>query len=157
MRGKALTYVNSDIQSYMDDKASDKAEKWIEQYPLFKARMRRIFGPANEESLAESVIQRLRQTKSAADYTTTFQHYAAKTEWNDKAQMSMFKRGLKDNVQDELMRYGGTISDLEDLMKVSIELDDKLHQRSIEKSERSGGRFTGRATWGQNRQGRRDL
>ena len=141
----------------MDDEASDEAEKWIEQYPLFKARMRRIFGPANKESLTESVIQRLRQTKSAANYTTTFQHYIAKTKQNDKAQILIFKRGLKDNIQDELIRYRGIINDLEDLIKVLIELNNKLYQRSIEKLERNRGRFTGRATWGQNRQGRRNL
>ena len=123
-------------------------------------RIRQVFGPANEELVAEGVIQRLSQTKSASDYATTFQHYAAMTEWNDEAQMSMFKRGLKDNVQDELMRYGGSVDTIEDLIQIAIELDDKLHQRSIEKQE-SKGRNTGRVTWGFNHlkratQGRRD-
>ena len=150
-----MNWINSDLQLYMDGEANSKTKAWIEKYFAFKARIRRVFGPANEESMAESIIQRLKQTKSAAEYSTTFQHYAAKTSWNNDAQMSIFKRGLKDNVQDELMRYGGTIEDIEDLMKTAIELDDKLHQRSIEKNE-GRGRFTGRAIWGYGNRGHRD-
>ena len=70
----------------------------FEEYVTFKAQLRKHFGPANEASMAESIIQRLKQTTSAADYTTTFQHYAALTDWNDGAQMSIYKRGLRDNV-----------------------------------------------------------
>lgn len=54
------------------------------------------------------------------------------------------------------MRYGGSIEDLDDLMKVSIELDGKLHQRSIARQEtRQGGRFTGRVGYGYSQPSRR--
>lgn len=156
MRGKALNWINSDLQKYLDGDADEDIKKWMEKYSLFKKKIQLIFGPANEEANAESIIQRLKQTKSAADYATSFQHYAAMTNWNDEAQMSMFKRGLRDNVQDELMRYSGEIEDLGELMKASIELDDKLHQRSIERRENQGGRFTGRSTWGSGSRGNRE-
>ena len=45
----------------------------------------------------------------------------------------MFRRGLKDNVKDELMRYRGRIDNLGELVKVAIELDDQLYERSIER------------------------
>ena len=45
----------------------------------------------------------------------------------------MFRRGLKDNVKDELIQYRGTIKDLEDLIKAAIEINDKLYDRLIEK------------------------
>lgn len=98
LRGKTLTWVNTDLQKYMDGEAEDETKAWIERYAPFKARMRRVFGQANKELIAESLIQRLRQKKSATDYATTFQHYASMTEWNDEAQMSMYRRGLEDNV-----------------------------------------------------------
>jgi len=45
----------------------------------------------------------------------------------------MYKRGLKESVKDELMRYGGNLSSLNRLIEASIELDDKLYERAIEK------------------------
>jgi len=155
LRGKALNWINSRLQQYLDGDADKEETKLFEEYPTFKASLRKHFGPANEASMAESIIQRLKQTTSAADYTTTFQHYAALTDWNDGAQMSMYKRGLRDNVQDELMRHGGKIDDMDDLTEVAIELDDKLHQRAIEKRGGVGG-FTGRSTWGSGPRGGRE-
>ena len=59
--------------------------------------------------------------------------------------MSIFKRGLKDNVQDKLMRYGGSVDTIKDLIQIAIELNNKLYQRSIKKQE-SKGKNTGRVT-----------
>ena len=156
MRGKVQTWIAPDLQKYLDgdmyetETQKDGTKRRVksdectdfEDYGKFKKRIRAVFGPANEKLIAESVIQRLKQTKSAADYATTFQHFAAQTNWDDEAQMSMFKRGLRDDVQDELMRYGGSLDDMEDLTRAAIEMDDKLHQRRVEKQENKG-RFTG--------------
>jgi len=45
----------------------------------------------------------------------------------------MFRRGLKDNLKDELMRDGKSISDMFDLIMVVIDLDDKLYERAMKK------------------------
>ena len=45
----------------------------------------------------------------------------------------MFRRGLKDNIKDELIRYRGRIDNLGELVKVAIKLDDQLYERSIER------------------------
>jgi hypothetical protein len=47
--------------------------------------------------------------------------------------MTMFRRGLKDNLKDELMRDGKSISDMFDLIMIVIDLDDKLYERAMEK------------------------
>jgi hypothetical protein len=47
--------------------------------------------------------------------------------------MTMFRRDLKDNLKDEIMRDGKFISDMFDLIEVAIDLDDKLYERAIEK------------------------
>jgi len=47
--------------------------------------------------------------------------------------MIMFRRGLKDNLKDELMRDGKSISDMFDLIMVVIDLDDKLYERAMKK------------------------
>jgi len=45
----------------------------------------------------------------------------------------MFRRGLKDNLKDEIMRDGRSINDMSDLIEVAIDLDDKLYERAMEK------------------------
>ncbi len=47
--------------------------------------------------------------------------------------MTMFRRGLKDNLKDEIMRDGKFISDMFDLIEIAIDLDDKLYERAMKK------------------------
>jgi len=47
--------------------------------------------------------------------------------------MTMFRRGLKDNLKDEIMRDGKFINDMFDLIEVVIDLDDKLYERAMKK------------------------
>jgi len=47
--------------------------------------------------------------------------------------MTMFRRGLKNNLKDEIMRDGRSISDMFDLIEVAIDLDDKLYERAMKK------------------------
>jgi len=81
------------------------------------------------------VIQHFTQRKSAAEYSTQFQQYSARTDWDDKALMTMYQRGLKANVKEELMRVeaGAVIDDLETLMKTVTRIDDRLYELAMEK------------------------
>ena len=45
--------------------------------------------------------------------------------------MAIFRRGLKKSVKVELIRYSGKIEDIEDLIKASIDIDDKLYKLTI--------------------------
>ena len=84
MRGRALNWISTDIIRYIDDDdPDDNIKEQIEDFGKFKKRVRMIFGPANEKALAESIIQILRQTTSASDYSIVFRYYTAKTNWND--------------------------------------------------------------------------
>ena len=56
MRGKVLSWINTSLQEYMDGDANKETTAWIEKFSLFKERIRYIFGLANEESIAESII-----------------------------------------------------------------------------------------------------
>ena len=62
--------------------------------------------------------------------------------------MTMFRRGLKDNVKDELIRDRRRIDSLERLIKAVINIDDKLYERAIEKRfddpRGRAGTYTGR-------------
>ena len=54
--------------------------------------------------------------------------------------MTMYRRGLKENVKDELMRSRGEFQTLEQLINKAIEINDKLYERAIEKRYITGGR-----------------
>jgi len=45
----------------------------------------------------------------------------------------MFRRDLKNNLKNEIMRDGKSISDMFDLIEVIIDLDDKLYKRAMKK------------------------
>jgi hypothetical protein len=45
----------------------------------------------------------------------------------------MFRRGLKNNLKDEIMRDDKFISDMFDLIEIVIDLDDKLYERAMKK------------------------
>jgi len=47
--------------------------------------------------------------------------------------MTMFRRDLKNNLKNEIMRDDRSISDMFDLIEVIIDLDDKLYKRAIKK------------------------
>jgi len=47
--------------------------------------------------------------------------------------MTMFRRDLKNNLKDEIMRDDRSISDMFDLIEVIIDLDDKLYERAMKK------------------------
>jgi len=56
----------------------------------------------------------------------------------------MYRRGLKEIVKDELMRYRGDVDTLNALIEASIELDDKLYERSMEKRRLGNNSFRAR-------------
>ena len=47
--------------------------------------------------------------------------------------MTMFRRRLKDNIKDELMRDRRRIDTLERLIKAVIDINNKLYERVMEK------------------------
>ena len=107
MRGRAQRWIKLFLGRYLADpkaKANGDVRMWMEDLDYFMVEIRRVFGPSNEESTATRVIQHLTQKKSAAEYSAQFQEYADKTGWDDTALMTHYRRGLKKNVKEELMR-----------------------------------------------------
>ncbi len=45
----------------------------------------------------------------------------------------MFRQDLKNNLKDKIMRDERRISDMFNLIKVAIDLDDKLYKRAMKK------------------------
>ncbi len=45
----------------------------------------------------------------------------------------MFRRDLKNNLKDEIMRHEKTLNDMFDLIKVVIDFNDKLYEKAMKK------------------------
>ncbi len=99
----------------------------------FKRELRRIFETFNEKQIAKRVIQHLTQRIFVANYATRFQKYVNLIKWNDVAFMTMFRRDLKDNLKNEIMRDERILNDMFNLIEVVIDLDDKLYKRAMKK------------------------
>ena len=83
--------------------------------------------------MAERVLIDITQIKSASDYAALFKKYTDRMEWDNDALIAMYYRGLKDSIKDELMQYKANFRNLEDLICIFIELDDKIFFRLVKK------------------------
>ncbi|KAJ8110444.1 hypothetical protein OPT61_g6718 [Boeremia exigua] len=100
------------IQQANAGEAPDEVDAWISDFHQFKEKIKTIFGVLNEPTIARRDIQRIKQTRSAADYAADFQQIAANTNWDNTALMTMFCQGLKPKVKEELMRTGASTKTL---------------------------------------------
>ncbi|RMY64884.1 hypothetical protein D0862_15304 [Hortaea werneckii] len=114
-----------------------QAQQWIrprlqQALNTFVETIRNIYGLSNDKQVA-------------IRYTAKFREYSTKTSWNDQALTTMYYRGLKDNVKDELMRSSAAQDTLERLIIAAIEIDNKLYERQQEK--RHNGQYRGRSSY----------
>ncbi|CAD0043000.1 unnamed protein product [Aureobasidium pullulans] len=131
LRGRAQHWMKPMLMKFLNGQGD--TDSILSTFTKFKEEIRRIFGISNEDKVAVRLIQHVRQHTSASDYAAKFQEYAQITDWDDSALMTMYRRGLKENVKDELMRAGMKIESLDDLIRATIEIDDNLYERAMEK------------------------
>ncbi len=100
----------------------------------FHNEMKTIYGFSNEKKVTIRIIQDIVQRTLASQYTAKFKEYSDKTEQDDNTLYVIYYKGLKDNVKDELVRTGkNETTNLDTLIKSSIDIDDRLYERAIEK------------------------
>lgn len=143
LEGKAMNWIegflddylaNSDDEGVMNErKAEDTTIKIFGSWDGFLSEIRANFGVMDERREAERAIEALRQKGSATAYTRDFQRYSTRTEWGDEALSYAYRKGLKDFVKDELVRHGGTIENLEQLIEAACKIDNDWYERSMEK------------------------
>ena len=141
LRGGAEGWFRPYLEA-LDDDGDEEMARMVRSYARFKEEIKKIFGISNEVASAERIIQHIKQRTSASEYAAKFKQYSTVTDWDDDALKTMFRRGLKEEVKDELMRWGGVVDTLEDLVRAAIQLDDALYERRMEKKH--GGKPFGR-------------
>ena len=99
-------------------------------------RFTAVFGDSDQEGVAERKIQNLRQgSRSAAIYAAKFQQLTCDLDWNDKAFMTRFRYGLRDDVKNLLITMP-KVETLEELISQAIVCDNRLFE--LRQERRSG-------------------
>ena len=164
MRGRAQKWVKPFLKRYFDDPEDNENQDvrhWMEKFPFFVKKIQQVFGSTNDQEVAIRIVQNLKQRKAASEYAAQFQEYADLTEWDDNALMTMYRRGLKDHIKDELTRLSRSrdLTCLNDLVEESIAIDDDWYDRAMEKkydgSQRGFSSFEPRGFSHRGRNGRR--
>jgi hypothetical protein len=142
LEGKALQWVEGFLADYLDNveesgringDMDDTTKTIFGSWDGFLQEIKSNFGVMDEQREAERAIESLRQKGSATAYTREFQRFSTKTDWGDEALRYTYRRGLKDSVKDELVRYTGRTDSLELLIKAACEIDNAWYERTMER------------------------
>jgi hypothetical protein len=156
MKDQAELWVTPHLERYLDIDIKDHNNALLmEDWDVFKTKIKQAFSPIKASVIAEKKIQTLRQTGSVADYTALFQQYQAQIEWDDAALIRMYKQGLKTQVREELMRTSACTDTLDELVNEAIRLDNDLYELQIEarayRPEYTSKKGKKQSNYGQNR------
>ena len=139
MRGNAQKWIKPYVVKYLSGEGVDEGiDAWMESFARFKIKIKRILGLSNKDKVAIRMIQSVKQKQSASEYTTQFKHYLVMTGWDDDTLMVIFHCGLKDNVKDKLTFNRAEVTTLDKLISHTIDIDDKLFKRMMEKCHDGG-------------------
>jgi hypothetical protein len=137
LRGAAYDWFEGRLKDRLDndgdeDEQNETTTRVFEKFDTFKKQIQQTFGEVDAERTAERNLQNLRQSGSASSYAADFQRWAARTEWDDSAQVAQYYKGLKDRIKDELVRDDWP-EDLESIIEKTIKIDNRLHERDMER------------------------
>lgn len=106
----------------------------LDDFPKFSKNLEAIFGDPDEVATSDRQLRSLFHTSSAATYSSEFRRLSSLLAWNDVALCSQYYHGLKDVIKDELAKVDRPES-LEDLINLTIRLDNRLHERRMQKTK----------------------
>jgi Ty3 transposon capsid-like protein len=127
LRGPAFSW----IQPYLE---STEAPLLLHSFESLITELKRVFGDPNQVASAERQLRQLKQTRSVTQYASEFRRISSLANWNDPALKSQFYVGLKDIIKDYLVRLDQP-NTLDELIELSINADNRLYDRYLEKSK----------------------
>lgn len=141
IRDTAAHWIEPALSDYLENRADNGAcstamkekNKVIFRTPEgFTTEIKKVFGDPNEVEQAEKHLLGVRQRASVHEYTAEFHRYSMRLEWTDGALRSMYYRGLKDHIKDEVAR-AEKADDLDELIKTATSIDERIQERQKEK------------------------
>uniref|UniRef100_A0A671UQD5 Retrotransposon gag domain-containing protein n=1 Tax=Sparus aurata TaxID=8175 RepID=A0A671UQD5_SPAAU len=111
-------------------------------YTTFTAKMSKVFDHPIQGKDASMRVFSLRQGfRSVAEYAIEFRTLAAESGWNEASQQAAFVNGLSELLKDELVSHP-VPEDLDELISLSIRIDNRCRERRREKRRSPGSDVT---------------
>lgn len=127
LRGRALEWAEAFLSSSGADAIS---------YADFVGEFKKVFAHPNVAADAAKRLLSLRQgQRSVADYSIEFRILGTESKWDDHALRGVFVHGLSETMKDELT-FHDEPKTLDDLISLSIRLDNRQRERRREKDSR---------------------
>jgi ribosomal protein S14 len=107
---------------------------WMTDFSLFAAHLKEIFGDPDVVGNVSNKLLALKQTGSATSYAAEFRRLAGQLEWGNQALVGQFFRGLKNSVQDELVRTDYS-REINALISQAIRVDNLQQSRLAQSAQ----------------------
>ena len=137
LRGAAFSWFEPTLNEKVTGDLTAETKKTFGDFKEFERQIGQVYGEANEGRASARKLMQLRQKGSATQYYSLFSQYASRLDWDDEALASRYYEGLSDAIKDQMIPEPP--SEYPDLVNLSIQIDNRLYERRMEK----GGRDTG--------------
>ena len=109
----------------------------LKSFDVFMSQFRSMFSNPQAKRQSHTALRKLRQGKdSALRYATLFRQIAKSTGYNDAALMEFYQDGLRYDIQDYMLYFLEEPGSLEELISLSIRIDNRLLGRRSDNSDR---------------------
>ncbi|KAJ1215323.1 hypothetical protein NDU88_002932 [Pleurodeles waltl] len=110
----------------------------LSDYSAFVNRFKLMFSRPGLEASAEEALCDIHQgSQDVLQYITRFRQLAAETTWVERTLVTLFRRGLKEKIKDELV-HSTRVEDLRGLMDQALSIEYRLQERRAEKRKSRG-------------------
>lgn len=116
----------------------EKDSPLLQDFGSFLEEFTNTFGETDKERTATTKIRSLQQRSRAASvYAAEFRQLACDVDWDDKALISAFRWGLRDDVKDLLLNLTDPTT-LSEAITQAVRCDNRLFERRQERRSLSG-------------------
>src|SRR5271154_406686 len=133
-------------QPFLEKLVNHEEHPYLQSLANFQKAFITNFGDPSAELESDRRIRYLKQKTSTADYATEFRALAMELRWDEKALISQFQQGLKDDVRREVTKLSILQSteerdqmSLEQYIVMCIHLDSTLYQARRGNQNQSSG------------------
>ena len=136
LEGDAAKAMGPQFQEYL--RAREPGAMQDDQTPFMNERnyvrgqLIAYFKDTTEERQLERKLMTVVQKGPATEYTAKFRGIAVRLSWSKSAQMAQYRRGLKEEIKDELATQNDPES-LGQLISMAHAIDNRLHERRLER------------------------
>ncbi|KAJ1107757.1 hypothetical protein NDU88_005146, partial [Pleurodeles waltl] len=105
----------------------------LANYSAFLTVFKQMFERPGVEAAAEEALCDIQQgNQDVLQYITRFKQLAAETSWVERTFVTLFRRGLREEIKDELVHSSPACS-LKELMDQSMNIEYRLRERKMER------------------------